>query len=217
MKKFWSLLLCLLLIFSFTVSLCACEKGNAPTNGDSQPSEPSEPENLLLGNWLWSLDVSGKFNSSVNNLDLGMLAIDSFDYRVILELNEDGTAKLYIQEDYAFTEYHWIASLFEQGLTSVIPDVFHMSLEEYLQSKNTTLSDLVESVMAPLHPNNLGISMTGYYKVEGNKLYLSEDTDFTEEEADVFTLNGDELIIENEGSAPFAPMCFDRITGMQED
>ena len=220
MKKFWSLLLCLLLTLSLTMSLCACENDSTPNSGDSQPStpsEPSEPENLLVGKWQWNLDLTKKFNAALSGKDLEILAVNRFDYRVFLELNEDGTAQLYIQQDYAFNEYYWIASMLEQGLISVVPNAFDMSLEEFLQSKNTTLDALVESIMAPLHPHALGIDLTGYYKVEGNKLYLSEDLDFTEDEADIFTLNGGNLVIENEGSAPFAPMDFDLVAPIPEE
>ncbi len=223
MKKFWSILLCLLLAFSMMASLCACEKpAQDPVSGNSEPSDPSDPsepsdpsdpsetESLLTDTWRWNLNLARLYNAALNRYDLEILHIDKFTYPVTLELHEDGIVKLYIVEDYALTQHHWNASMLEQALISFIPEAFHMSLETFLESKNTTLNALIDSVMTPLLPNTLDIGFTGYYKVVDNRLYMSEDTEFTEDEACPFTLDGDRLLIENEGSAPFAPMNFTR-------
>lgn len=159
----------------------------------------------LIGTWALDCDLADAMTDELGSDYADFQA--SLPMTLLFDFNEDGTYKMYIDEN-AFTDglNHWLdafidysaemmySELEESGMSREDVDEFveyyyGMGVEEYLRYSielEINISDLVGDMVS-----------TGKYQTEYNKLYLIEDYSvFNENVYDIFSVNGDKLKIE---------------------
>lgn len=227
MKKFWTALLCFLLAVSLMLSLCACGSTGSTDDDDedegtTETTEATEetteaPVDPIVGTWEWTLDITEFFNAQMETSGMGeYIKLKDFYYVVVLKLNEDSTVSMYIDEERAATVLENVSADLKKGMNDYLAALLaansvNMTVEEYLQSQNTTMDELVETMMVSLDPEAMGVNEDGYYKVEDNKLYISTNDVFDESEASEITLDGDSLIVKEPYEGLWETMDFVRV------
>ena len=227
MKKFWTALLCFLLAVSLMLSLCACGSTGSSDDDDedegtTETTEATEetteaPVDPIVGTWEWTLDITEFFNAQMETSGMGeYIKLKDFYYVVVLKLNEDSTVSMYIDEERAATVLENVSADLKKGMNDYLAALLaansvNMTVEEYLQSQNTTMDELVETMMVSLDPEAMGVNEDGYYKVEDNKLYISTNDVFDESEASEITLDGDSLIVKEPYEGLWETMDFVRV------
>lgn len=229
MKKFWTALLCFLLAVSLMLSLCACgsagssnddddDDGENTTETTQETTEATEPVDPIVGKWEWNLDITEVFNAQMVTSGLGdYVQVKDFYYIFMLELNEDGTAALYIDEEAAQPMLTALKADLKQGVLAYYKALLDAAgittpVEEYISQAGVDLDATVEQIVSAMEPSALGVDVEGYYKVEDDKLYISESETFTEEDASEFTLDGDKLTINEPYEGLWETMDFERVS-----
>lgn len=157
----------------------------------------------LYGTWESTFDLSGMIEEELGSEFAGFH--EEFDITLLMDFNEDGTFKMYADEDTLTDSFNnYIESLAVFGteliytqftaegysrkeINSVFKQEYGMGIEEYMLSelqKSVDIKELVES-----------IETTGVYEVEGNKLYMDEFA-ISSYSYDLFTIEGDVLTID---------------------
>lgn len=189
MKKYIALLLCLVMV----LSLCAC----------------GAKENLV-GTWKANINMAEAFNAEIaasgDEAMAEAMKLESFDLPLILELREDGTCKLSVDNDAmaasveklaeALTngmKSYFVTMLEEQGLEVEDPD-------EFLAAMGLDLNTLVEEMKNELLSEDTFGEFTTEckYKAEDGKLYMSDDleSEIPTDEYNTYTLEGDTLTLD---------------------
>ena len=171
MKKLLSLTL--VVLFALT-ALVAC--------GESAPAELSA--DTILG--VWTFDSNAK---ELLGMDVAMEG--SMDFK------DDGTVIV------SMNVKKMIESLDLKALAEMM-GVSADQLESVMDAQGMTLDDLKEAALQGAYESleqtgtvkDGKVSMTRYYKLEGEKIYMSEDKDFAEEEASAFTYKNGELTVD---------------------
>ena len=188
MKKLTKLTVALLtLVMAF--SLCACG---------------ANLEKDIVGTWKIDYDMGDQMAAEMGedfaDFDSSLEITLKFDF------DEDGEYKMYADDSFKDNFEAWLDDVTvysvemmyetyeEMGMTredvdTLIKDEFGMTLEEYF----------AETLKASMDVDALMDQMVreGEYKVEGNKLFLSdEDGDFDEDAYDVCTIDGDIMTLE---------------------
>lgn len=190
MKKVRKLVVSLLALV-MVLSMCACgDKGGAD----------------LVGTWSLEYDLS--------NALAGEMGDEYADFnsplvmKMMFEFNEDGTYRIYTEEDSFVANFNSWADAFvtfsvdmmydmlkeQQGLEkadadAMFEEVYSMGIEEYMR----------ETVAQSLDAKALASEMatSGKYEISGDKLHMSEgDAEIDKNAYDVFSVNGDVLKLE---------------------
>lgn len=189
MKKLTKLTVALLTLV-MVFSLCAC--GGASLEKD------------IVGTWKIDYDMGEQMSAEMGS--------DFADFESSLEITlkfdftEDGEYKMYADDSFKENFNDWLADLCdysvdmmyeiyeEMGMTkedvdTLMEDEFGMSLEEYLVTSLEAEMD-VDALMEEM-------VVEGEYKIEGDKLFLSdEDGDFDEDAYEICTISGDTMKLE---------------------
>ncbi|MBP3300103.1 MAG: hypothetical protein J6M34_01200 [Clostridia bacterium] len=171
MKKLLSLTL--VVLFALT-ALVAC--------GDSSPAELNA--DTILG--VWTYEANAK---ELLGMDVAMEGSMEFkdDGTVIVSMNVEKMIKSLDLE--AIAEMSGISV--DEMETAM--EAMGMTLDDL---KETALQGAYESVKQMGTVKDGKVSMTQYYKLEGEKIYMSEDKDFDEDEASTFTYKNGELTVD---------------------
>lgn len=224
MEKFRKAMQCLLLAAALLLNLCACQSaGDYRDETKNQNAteetieETTEAENPLVGVWEWKWNLTQAVNAELSEEVAKYVKITDHYYIVILELREDGSCRLAIDEEaYKPVREHMVAEL-REGMTNYIAAMleeggYDMTVAEYMQYRGTTMTEFVESTVKNLDPQTMNLGFVGYYKAEGDKLYMEETPYFGEEDASEFIQEGDNLTIKNGIEGLFESMDFVRVT-----
>lgn len=192
----------LLLVAVLVLSLCACQNSGVSSNGATTDNATEETAAYvpLLGVWKWKLDITQQCNDQFSEEIREYVDIKELYYIFILDLKEDGTYSLTVDEDtFKPVRANALADLIA-GMSNYLEAMLRannvdMTVREYMQSRGTTLEAYAEDTMKNLDPKQMGTNSHGYYKVEDGKLYLKSTPFFKEEDASAFTLEGNKLTI----------------------
>lgn len=187
MKKF-TVITSFLLIVIMTVTLAACTVTSSSAG--------------ILGNWKSTFDI-GKIasampmDSSVESMkgmyESIMKAYDGVSVDIRFDLTEDKKAKMYFDEASA----EKVKSKIKENLKGLLPELFKsFGVDDYksaLEGMGLSEDQFIDN---NLNSIDLSQNFEGTYKVDGNKLYLTQSGE--EENTDnyfVFEQNGNELKI----------------------
>lgn len=187
MRKILSLVMIMVLVLSLT---------GCGSNTASQ----------LYGTWAATFDLSGMIEDELGSDFEGFH--ENFDITLMLDFNEDGTFRMYVDEEALRDTFNtYIESLasfgtnvmYEQlegkGYTrdevdTMVQEQYGMGVEEYMLSQlqsSVNIDDLIGDM-----------ETTGVYKAKGNKLYMDEVA-VSSNMYDLFTVEGDTLTIDAAG------------------
>lgn len=189
-------ILSLVMIMILSLSLVGCGKNTAEQ---------------LYGTWSTTFDLSGMIESELGSDFEGFH--EEFDITLMMDFNEDGTFKMYADEEALSSTFNtYIESLASFGtdmmytelegsgmsreeIDAAFQEQYGMGIEEYM------LSELQASVDMDVLVGD--IETTGVYEAKGNKLYMDE-TAVSSNVYDLFTVEGDVLTIDAAGEVDSA-------------
>ncbi len=177
------------------------------SKSDEASSAVSEAEPTLVGTWNGTLDFSEFFNSTLNTTmglmmesDTEYFNITGFAFSGVFTFTED-TCSLTFDEASLDTAKDNIRSAISDGYTLFLADFIaslglEMTTEEYLEMSGMTMDETVDVAMDEMDFTDLEYN-EGKYKVDGNKLYISDslDEEIDENEYATFELTADTLTI----------------------
>lgn len=187
MRKILSLVMIMVLVLSLT---------GCGSNTASQ----------LYGTWAATFDLSGMIEDELGSDFDGFH--EDFDITLMLDFNEDGTFRMYADEEALRDTFNtYIESLASFGtnvmyeqlegngytrdeIDSMVEEQYGMGVEEYMLSQlqsSVNIDDLIGDM-----------ETTGVYKAKGNKLYMDEVA-VSSNMYDLFTVEGDTLTIDAAG------------------
>ena len=204
MKKKLSVLLSLILVFAMTFTLFGCGEDN-----DSDDDE-SGSKSGIVGTWEGDIDMTSFLN---NMLSGSGITLNDFKFTMIFEFKIDGTYKCSADpeslKNAAVGMFEDMASAAGMTLDQLLAASGVSSIDELIESSFST-DDITE-----------GITSEGKYKLEGDKLYYSEDADseISEDEYDTIKLSKNTLEFvshtgdsaDEETIAAFYPLTFKRV------
>lgn len=208
MKKYLSVILCILMTL---LTLAGC---NASKN--------------IIGTWSTEVDITDKLNEAFGE-DAEMseyLKIEKFAIIMKVTFNEDGTYNMTVDADSAEQSVETAKQNLSDGLykyfeAAIKEQGISLSVEEFLTYAGVDIDAMTEELFDENTVDNLSTQMTnqGNYKIDGNKLYMSEGTDveINEEKYEKFKLTSKKLTLlesvgdEEEESAQKYPMVFNRV------
>lgn len=198
MKRTLSAILCLVMILSVALCMTAC-------GGDSKGKE------TLVGTWRAHWDMGTILNEAIGEsmADAGM--DNCFDFTgvtvdLVFEFTEEGKAKLSTDEDTVEDCADALVEELIDGFKKYFEENSEltggMSLEDLVAASGMTMEEFVNSALGSTK-EELITSMTvdvaneGYYKLDGNKLYIENDKEDLKDSDDYqeVELNGDTLIV----------------------
>lgn len=189
MKKRIALLLSLVLVLSALLCACGSEKDK------------------LVGTWNTTIDMAESFNQELA-ADPEMaeyLSLESLEVGYTLTFSEDDTFALTVDTASMDAAAVTLAETMTEGMKKYFADAFaaegiEMDVDAALAAMGMDLDALVDELMAEIFTEEAYAEMnvSGKYKVEGGKLYLSESVD-EEPSTDAYnpyTLDGSTLTLE---------------------
>lgn len=236
MKDLMKRLLCVLMALMMVMALVACgesdddegrssKRGNKETTGETTEETTTEPEPTLAGEWEAEVDMTDYLNEMLG-AELGMDdLVDEFTMKLVLELKEDGTCEMVIDQDHmeemveAFADNLWdamVEMVAEEG------DVTTSEAEELLEESGMTKDMLLEEMDVEAMFEDMD-DMKGYWLLDGDELFIAEDEDDVEDSdpieiefdgGDTFSMvGGDGLTadMDDEMAEAFLPLVFNRV------
>ena len=191
MKKIISLLLCVVLAVSMMAVLSGC--GGAKED--------------ITGKWEAEVNMAEAINQSVAGADASMAEIinfKDFTLKIELELNKDGTYKMYCDEASATKAFANLKVDFKDMmidyLEKTISDAgLEMSIDDMLALTGLNLDQLIEESFTDAILDEMISEMysEGQYKAENGKFYTSDDIDEAPAStaAESYTLEGNKLTL----------------------
>lgn len=180
----------------------------------------------LYGTWAATFDLSGMIEDELGSDFDGFH--EDFDITLMLDFNEDGTFRMYADEEALRDTFNtYIESLASFGtnvmyeqlegngytrdeIDSMVEEQYGMGVEEYMLSQLQSSVDIDDLIG--------DMETTGVYKAKGNKLYMDEVA-VSSNMYDLFTVEGDTLTIDAAGEVDSEeiiegfdyPYVFDRV------
>lgn len=192
MKKIISLLLCVVLAVSMMAVLSGCG-GKAKED--------------LTGKWVAEVNMAEALNKSVTDADASLAEIinfKDFTLKINLELNKDGTYKMYCDEKSASEAFVGLKKDFKDMMVaylekSIADAGLDMSVEDMLAMTGMDLDQLIEESFTEDILDEMIDEMysEGQYKAEDGKFYTSDDIDEKPASvaAETYTLEGNTLTL----------------------
>lgn len=179
-------------------------------DGGSIASAPSTGDDRLVGNWVYSLDLTDMLYDELESTmgdDIEYFSFHNFSLNVNLSFSSGGTVRMSIDE-----------AALERSLNTLINDLvdgvevyfdayareegIDMTLEEYLASEGYTMDDFVDEMldqagfdMDDIMSSVSGMNISGTYEADGSNL-----TVFTSSGSNVlpYTLSGNKLTLHSD-------------------
>ena len=238
-KKLLALLMALVLVVGLTAG---CSKSATKTGSDTQQGAGEETADSVVGNWATTLDVSDMLADYVK-VGMGEAAGEMADYFDVdglkaivtyeLSLNEDGSCSMRQKEKDPGTLRDTVMDMYAAGAAGLYADTMGMTqaeLEEQLAAEGMTWQDYVDAMREQIETTGMVDEametmeaslnmelMSGYYKVDGNRIYMLSEKDGSTSGAEwmEYELKGGKLVIVRESDAPeelkdLYPIEFDR-------
>ena len=212
MKKIISLLLCVVLAVSMMAVLSGC--GGAKED--------------VTGKWEAEVNMAEILNKSVAQADASMEEIinfKDFTLKINLDLNKDGTYKMYCDEEVAAKAFVGLKAEFKDMMVAYLEKSIEdagldMSVEDMLAMTGMNLDDIIEEAFTEDLIDEMVDEMysEGQYKAEDGKFYTSDDIDEKPAAAaEAYTLEGNKLSLmglsgqDNELYDLIYPLTFKRV------
>lgn len=189
MKKRIALLLSFVLVLS--LALCACGEKKEPT---------------VVGTWKADINLAEAFNEEMAASGMGeYINIESFNLPLILELKEDGTGSMSVDQAAMTETVDKLAADLTTGLEAYFTEQFasmgmEVDLDEALAASGMSMDELVNEMKDEFAGEDAFAEFTNEfnYKAEDGKLYMSEDLETEIDTAvyNTYKLDGDTLTLE---------------------
>ena len=213
MKRSLSLVLSILLTLALMLSMIGCGE-----------------QSKFIGKWEADVDMAKFINDGMaqaGSSDITKyIELDDFGIVFVMEFNEDGTYKMYIDEDSAKDAFEDAKEAFVDGMTEYFEDYIKdmglgMTVEEVLAASGTDLEDAADQAYGDAMLKSLmdETEKEGNFKVKDGKLFLSDGKDKNVDEKiyDTYEINDDELKLiksygsDDEDANALYPMTFERV------
>lgn len=216
MKDMLKRLLCVMLALVMVMALCACgqseDGGKKGKEKEEEETTEEKPEQVLVGEWEAYLDLTDYFNDMMaEELDMDDL-VEEFSMRIVMEFTEDGEVTLTIDQDHMEDMVNDFADSFWDAMMDMYAEEYDMSrseVEQAMAESGVTKEALVEEMDIESLFEDLE-DMEGYWVLEDDELFISEDEDDLED--------ADPIEIEFDGDDNFSMVGGDGLTdGLDED
>ena len=211
MKKFLTVILCIVMAFSL-FAFVGCDEGSDADNDDekSSASDDEKKEAVLTGTWNADVDLSDMFTESfaegLGEEGATMAEYFTFEDVVIaveLVLNEDGTYEFSADKDSIKDALEGIKDPLKKGMEKYFEDMLasmdmDMTVDEFLVASGVDMDSLIDELYNDESVDSVAEEMQeeGFYKGEDGKLFMSDtEGEFDEESYAEFKLSSDELKI----------------------
>ena len=154
-------LLCLALALCLLMSFTACSKKPA-----------------VVGNWTTTLELANQMKEEIQGSDadgfLKDFELDSFALLLNAEFKEDGTYTISVDRESGETAIQNLKDALKQPLRS-----YYESLGWDVDSMGMDLDSVVDNIFTENNADDLydDLEISGTYRLDGDKLYLSESAD----------------------------------------
>ncbi len=202
MKKTLLKLLSLLMAVTLVFSMAACSKEGAD----------SEKEDTIVGKWKCEMTFSELMGDAMEDSEEMLQYFDFTGIKITMytEYKADGTYATYLTEEDVEAFADDLKEMMTEGMTEYLEDMIEQSgqdieLEDVLAGSGyDSIEEMIDEVVdVMLDEQDIEeFEEEGYYLVEDDKLYMSDeaDIDTSEVEASTFELDGNELTIEDPSS-----------------
>ena len=180
MKKFLAFLLCMAMVLSCGILFTACDKKGADDKDDAPVT--------IIGSWESTIEF-GEIMEEImfaEGNEVPEEYKDLFDFSglkltMILSFDEEGKYESSIDEESAEEMMDALLEMLSKAMKELLTEQLKeqgVSLEEYLGMMNMTWDELMEeSFPRDTIMEDLDLSETGTYKIDGNKLYFDDEED----------------------------------------
>ena len=203
MKKTLLKILSMLMALTLVFGMSACSKEGTD----------SKKEDTIVGKWKCEMAFSEFMGDAMEETEETLQYFDFTGIKITMytEYKADGTYSTYLTEEEVEAFADDLKEMMTDGMTDYFEDIIEQS------GQDVTIDDFLEDMLVGMGYDSIGemideavelmldeqgvaaFNEEGYYVVEGDKLYMSDeaDIDTTEVDASTFVLDGDELTIED--------------------
>lgn len=194
MKRTIRKMVCVLMIAAMVLALVGC--GGSGKNNDKEK---------FLGTWKVDVDmtdiINGGLTEGMDQIDASAseyFNISKFDLTVIFTFNDDGTYSMDVDDDSFNSSVDGVKEDIKAGFIKYFEDMIagmglDMSVDEVLEASGMSIESLIdESLTSEMFDSMIEeFEVSGKWKVEKGKLYLTEsaDDDFDEENFDYYEIS----------------------------
>ena len=166
---------------------------------------------VVVGKWVTTVDLTEYLNNNMVASDPTMAAYFNFEnlnMTVYFTFNEDGTGGSEADKESVEAMLESLKEGMIGGFKVMLQELLDaqgipMTVDEYLAAAGLDLEDMFDDSMNVEDMGLDDLSGTGFYMVEGNKLFMfDEDGLFDEKEYFVFSMKDGNLIFEAVGNDP---------------
>ncbi len=205
MKKIFSTLVTLMLVFSLLFTFTGCDD-----------------QSKLVGTWKAEVQFGEAMNELFNSSSDTKEMAEYFDFDdlvlvITLEFDDDDTYKMYVDEDDNKDFAPTIKKVMVKGLEEYLSKELEgsgITVDQVLQSQNTTLEDLVDQIISDDKIEEVFAEMEqeGDYLAEDGKLYLDDEDEYKkyELEGKKLTLKSSSKDDDDEMTKLIYPMVFEK-------
>ena len=199
MKKIYKIM-ALLLVAAMLLCICACGKATSA----------KKEKNSIVGSWKYECDVTDILVEMIGSQSGAELKpTEKFIITIGLDLNKDSSCKLCVDKETSTASFESFLPSFIDSLTDAMYQMGEgqgLSREDFDEVFKTQYgcdvhSYIEDNIAASLDIDSLFADLSdleGFYKVENDKLVVSEDKDdFSEASECEFELKGDKLSIKS--------------------
>jgi len=181
----------------------------------------------IEGEWECTIDMVDTLNDQFEEAGMGgYFDIDNFKITMQLEFDDDGNYSMTVDEDALKDTMDDVIDSMTTGLEDMLADLAEengMTFDDLMSAMGyESMSDYMEEAFSEDTFNDMVTTMEteGKYKVEDDKLFMttSKEEDFSDDEYDIFELDGDELKFtervgsdEEDDMSMYYPITFERI------
>lgn len=159
---------------------------------DKAQQEESE-QDKFIGSWEITLDMADELNAGMSDEDDELaeyLKIEELNVSMILTFKNDGTYKMYIDEEKVKKSFESVGDDIKEGLNEYVEDLIRnegldYTVDEYMELLGTDIDSLMETIWGDNMYSDLFIEVEaskGNFKAEDGKLYMSDGLDYEVDE-----------------------------------
>lgn len=173
----------------------------------------------LEGKWSTTVDMTDMINQQLAGSGMGeMLQISDFSMVLVMEFKSDNVYTLTLDEDALAESFEGLKGQLKEGLNNYFAQLMPgVDVDQALAQAGMSMDDLLDRSM-DLNSLSGTLDLAGQYKIDGDKLYLSNSV--TEEPGSnyvTYTLSGDVFTMDTGNTTPdssldaMLPFVFQRI------